>query len=396
MDIKNNNELWHFSLVRPHAPKRLSLFTLELTQQCNFRCKYCCFSGNYKDRRKHNSLTMSYATMHQTLKFILDNRCPDRLTIVTFYGGEALLALDKIKWMISKLRTELGADVGFSISSNGYVLTPKVTDWLCTIDDCMIYITIDGFEELHDANRRTVSDKPTYKTILNNLKYFKARYPYEYESRVNFLVTLKQWNQLPLVSDKWKNNNFFKGKLPKHLSFILPKNIDEMANIVSPLEERRDVLETAFNRYKEGEDSLLTHQFIEWTDNIYRGLQCIQDCSEITIKTCIEDMYRTFINARGDIYVCERFCSEYNIGNVNKEGLDEGKLIELEETYIKRRNKICVNCNAAPLCRMCMLILNYNDEELNALCKTERLMVELIKEYAWKRRMYDRKKMLVE
>ena len=391
-DIQKMN--WHFSSVYPHASKKLSLFTIELTQQCNFRCSYCCFSGKYRDRREHGERSMSMHTMQEAVRFILDNRYPDRLTIVTFYGGEALLALKKIKWMIQTLRSVLGCNVGFSISSNGYALTPSTINWLCTIDDCEVYITIDGYEELHDMNRRTVSGKPTYNSILSNLKYFKNRYPEEYQQRVNFLVTLKSWKQLPDVSDRWRNNSFCGDKIPKHLSFILPVNIEEMKNPVSSINERREVLNIAFERYKQGEYSLLTQQFIEWTDNIYRGMQCERAGYEIMTITCLEDMYRTFISAEGDIYICERFCSEYKIGSVNNNGIDANMLQHIEDMFIERRNKLCTRCSVAQLCTLCMTSLNYSDEELSAICDIEHETIELIKEFSWKKRMFEREKQL--
>lgn len=387
--------MWSFSAIHPHSKRRLSLFTLELTQQCNFRCSYCCFSGKYHDRRVHNARQMTLETMEQTLRFIVDSHCKDRLTIVTFYGGEALLALDKIKWMISHLRLALGSNVGFSISTNGYALSKDVVDWLCTVDDCEVYITIDGYRELHNSNRRTAGGQPTFDRIMSNLRYFRDKYPVEYNKRVHFLVTLQRWRQLPEVSDKWMNNSFLRDKIPVHMSFILPKNIQEMRNSVSPMKERLEVLELALERYQKGEDSLLTRQFKEWTDGPLRNMSHWQNGTEITVATCLEDMYRTFISAEGDVYVCERFCSNFTIGHVSyKQVLDERKIDELEQHFIDRRNRLCTHCTAAKSCTMCMTSLNYSDEELSALCVTEREMCAAIKEYSWRRRMYDRKKEL--
>lgn len=392
---KGNDPLWHFSSVFPHSQRRLSLFTVELTQQCNFRCNYCCFSGLYNDRRVHNSLVMSVQTMQDLIDYILDNRDPSRLTIVTFYGGETLLALENIKWMISVLRNKLGSDIGFSISSNGYLLTRLTVDWLCSVADCDLYITIDGYEKLHDLNRRTISNKPTYRRILSNLEYFKMSYPEEYQKRVNFLVTLSKWEQLPDVSDRWNADVFFKDKIPKHLSFILPKSKEEMEYPISSITARKSVLENAFERYKQGEKSLLTQLFIEWTDVIYRGMQNIQEGKEIKTITCLEDMYRTFVSAEGDIYICERFCSEHSIGNLSTGGIDFNKLKKLEDNFISRRNRLCNNCPDAQLCSLCMTSLNYNDDELLMLCKTERQMIQLLKDFAWRRRNFDREKQLI-
>lgn len=329
--------------------------------------------------------------MQDTLRFILANRCLERPTTVTFYGGEALLARDRMEWMMTALRKEAGDDVRFSISSNGYALTPDVVDWICSIDNCEVYVTIDGYEELHDRNRRTVAGLPTYKTILQNLEYFKATYPEEYQQRVGFLVTLNKWNELPEVSDRWLGDVFLHDKLPKHLSFILPRSLQEMRSPVSPIGERARVLGLAFDRYMKGEKSLLTQQFVEWTDNIHQGMQVLHEDDELVAVTCLEDMYRVFVNAEGRVFLCERFCSEHSVGNVASGIVDEASLREMEERFIRLRNRHCTTCSAAALCTKCMTVLNYSDEELSALCDMERQMCALMKQYAWKRRMFDKK-----
>ena len=72
---------------------------------------------------------------------------------------------------------------------------------------------------------------------------------------------------------------------------------------------------------------------MEWTDNIHRGMQYVQEGNDISVVTCLEDMYRTFISAEGDIYICERFCSEYKIGSVDSGGIDEAQLQNLENSF---------------------------------------------------------------
>lgn len=383
-----------FVSVQPHAPKRLSLFTIELTQQCNFRCSYCCFSGEYRERRVHNPMQMSEATMRDTVNFILEYRCKERLTIVTFYGGEALLAIDKIKWVISELRSHLGDNVGFSISSNGYLLSPKVVDWICSVPNCHIYVTIDGYKELHDSNRRTIDNKPTYKKIVANLNYFKEKYPEEYAERVFFLVTLKRWIDLIEVSEHWNRLPFFNDKIPTHLSFILPKNVEEMSSPISPIEEREKVLQVAFDRYKSGEQSLLVKQFTEWTENVARAKKVVRKNEDMVLYTCVEDMYRLFVSATGDLFICERFCSNDNAVGSVCDGLDDARVAALENEFVAMKNKRCLHCSNIETCTFCFTALNYIDNEMDALCETERRMGKLMNDFYWKRRMWDREQQL--
>ena len=44
--------------IEYYVKSHLSALTLQVTQQCNFRCEYCIYSGNYMDR-KHSSLIMT-------------------------------------------------------------------------------------------------------------------------------------------------------------------------------------------------------------------------------------------------------------------------------------------------------------------------------------------------
>lgn len=256
--------------------------------------------------------------MRDTIRFILANRCADRLTIITFYGGESLLALGKIKWMMKELRAVLGIGVGFSISTNGYALTPKVIDWLVSVSDCHVYITIDGYRDLHDQNRRTAGGLPTYDKILANLRYFKTAYPEEYQARV----------------------------------------------------------------------------FDELTASMLRNMLTAQSGKDVVVTTCLEDMYRTFVSAEGDVYICERFGSGHAVGSVADGKLDRARVERMEADFINRRNQRCSHCSAAVSCRICMTAANYTDMELDALCTTERMMIDLLKEFAWQRRMFDRRKQL--
>ena len=164
-----------------------------------------------------------------------------------------------------------------------------------------------------------------------------------------------------------------------------------MKHPTATLQEKEEVLELAYKGYTRGEKNLLVSTFIEWTNEISQGLQNIAKDDEIVTNTCLEDMYKTFITAEGDIYLCERINSKFPIGNVRAGVIDDERLKELENTFLSQKNRMCSECDAATYCTRCMLNLNYNDEELFSICENERLTMALIKEYAWKRRMFDRK-----
>ena len=69
---------------------------LQVTQQCNLRCKYCAYSGNYYNRT-HSSERMSFDTARKAIDFYLDRSDKMDDLSLSFYGGEPLLEFALIK-----------------------------------------------------------------------------------------------------------------------------------------------------------------------------------------------------------------------------------------------------------------------------------------------------------
>ncbi len=379
-----------FKAVTPHGKPQLSLFVVELTEQCNFRCKYCCFSGEYHERREHSEKYMNSTTAERVVEFINANYYPGRPVRVTFYGGESLLAFGVMKSMAEKLTAVHGDNITFGISTNGYLLTADVVDWICDQSHCDVFVSLDGDRETHNRNRITRTGIATYDRILGNLRNFHKRYPQDYLKRVEFLVTLSEYTDLVRVSDYWKGDDFLRLKQPSHVSFLLPRDKEEMELSDKKYASFKTLLATAFQRYCAGEESLLVNKFTEWTGQIDASAT-----DEITVTTCVEKLYRTFITVSGDLYLCERFNRDFQIGSIYDTLMfDPTKAEELESHFISRRNKRCSNCHVAEWCSMCMTSLNYSDEEMDILCSKERKIIELIKDFSWKRRRFNREKEL--
>ena len=69
---------------------------LQVTQQCNLRCKYCAYSGNYYNR-SHTSERMDFETAQKAIDFYLARSDKADQLAVSFYGGEPLLEFELIK-----------------------------------------------------------------------------------------------------------------------------------------------------------------------------------------------------------------------------------------------------------------------------------------------------------
>ena len=369
----------HFSSPKTLGTDKITMFTIEMTQQCNLRCSYCCYSGIYKDRRIHNNKNISHETLDNIIKFIEkhhDNSA-EEITIC-FYGGEALLARKEIEYIITRITDILDKKVLYSLSTNGLALTEEVIDWVCSYPKFVVNVTIDGDKIMHDKHRKTILGKGSYDRIIKNLELFKTKYPNDFNNRIRFLATVYSWKDVLELDRVWDKQHVISGIYPVHISHIIP-DFSDKSRIYDTWEDKNTFYQKAFKAYKEGKKGILSNSFKKLTDIVarrrYHNLM-----NELRIDTCYQSLFSCFINADGNLYACEKFCGEFSIGNV-KDGIRQGKAYEQLELFTTRKNFHCSRCWAQRFCRLCMTSLNYKDEEIELMCNMERDTIDLALRY---------------
>lgn len=369
-----------YQLSEKYSLDRISTFTIEVTQSCNLRCKYCCYSGSYDNRRSHQSIELSDVDVQRCIEFIgkyMDTKSP--YITVCFYGGEALLAKQKIEHIIALLQMRYsGISFVFSISTNGLLLNESVINWICSIPNLEAVITIDGDRVMHDKNRITSSGQGSFDIIMKNLQFFKNKYPELYLKKVHFISTVKSISDVLLLNSFWMNNELLKNSRPKHVSSIIPNfsQGDKISLDAAPFEL---FFQTAFDAFINNEENILTdelHRFISIVK--YRAYY------DLPLKqrfiTCLHEPYSCFITATGELYICERMCQEHFIGSLST-GIIRGRCEELNKAFADRKNKYCSRCWAKRLCRICATNLNNNEEHFIQYCDSERIQLKLALQY---------------
>lgn len=353
----------------------ITMFTVELTQQCNLRCDYCCYSGAYRDRRAHNPQRMSWTTLQMVVDFIVKQSKENQETItVCFYGGEALLAQEQIDWTVKALRKHLGERVHFALSTNGVLLTRRIIEWICGIPNFDVNVSLDGDRLQHDNHRKKIDGKGSFDVIYNNLRSFKSIFPEEYERRVRFLTTVRSCDEIRKQSLFWEQDCTIDHKRPVHISYVIP-NFDN-ANRVYDSKERKTVFyEEALCHLMEGKTDVMTDTLHKLTRIVEeRKFYPLPD--QLTINTCLQEMYSCYINVYGQLYACEKFCDSLWIGSLEK-GFDTDRMKDLLNAFVNRKNRLCTSCWASRLCRICLSCLNYDEGEMPYLCNMERDSIEL-------------------
>ncbi len=149
-------------LSAQYDPTVLNLVIVPTTM-CNFGCPYCF-------EPKNNPATMTDEVISDLIQFIASRERVKELNI-TWYGGEPLLAFERIK----KIRKELQQDGLPDIKSeglitNGYLLTKEVCEYFKSTPLTNIQVTFDGNETSHNKTRCLKgSGEPTFHKIYENL-----------------------------------------------------------------------------------------------------------------------------------------------------------------------------------------------------------------------------------
>ena len=349
---------------------KISMFTIETTQQCNLRCKYCIYSGEYANRRKHNEHFFPNDAIPMLINFIASHADKSAPVItVCFYGGESLLQKETIKQIIRDCEL-LEYSFEYTISTNGVLLSEETIDWLCSVPNLKITITIDGNKLIHDANRVFPSGKGSFDILITNLKRFKDKYPHEYNRRVQFLSTVDSISRLYELSMFWESNPILASHRPVHISPIIPNfTKGEVPDSASLLKKQLDIYDKALALYLEGEDNILTDE-LKRLIGIIEHRVFFELPKQQRLITCCHNPYSCFITSMGQIYICEKFNEDYSVGDISF-GFDKSKLNRINSIFTERKNSHCSKCWAKRLCRICATNVNHSLSEFEFFCDRE-------------------------
>ena len=134
------------------------------TEKCNFRCTYC-----YEDFE----LGKMSETTQRALELFIDARVPSLKALkFAWFGGEPLVAKDVVLRLSKYAKQkcdEHGVAFSGGLTTNAYVLDAALAQELIDLNQDFFQITLDGWQEAHDALRKRADGRGTFDTIWQNL-----------------------------------------------------------------------------------------------------------------------------------------------------------------------------------------------------------------------------------
>lgn len=316
--------------------------TLEINQICNFCCEYC-----YLGTLSKKEMGFKIATNALEIAFLNAKRHPDHRVWVDFVGGETLLSFNFIERLCQWIDKEVERnhfEVTYSITTNGSIINPEILNWLIR-RKVQVKISIDGWKDVHDQNRKDNSGEGTFDLVYKNLPLF-----YEYQNRTGIrmqathVVTKNNYDKIFLVV-QYLVEKLRMEIVDSAIDLSANWNKNELDFIVN---EWRKVIKYIKHRYSIG-SSFIWGPLIDM-------YQYEENC-----KSCGVGLIRIYVRTDGSIYGCAANLNESGyLGNV-KYGLLTKKLQECRKNLFT--SDTCVKCSINERCLTRLCIMNYEQNE---------------------------------
>jgi uncharacterized protein len=362
------------------AHNRISSVTLQLTQQCNLRCSYCSYSGNYHNTRVHSSERMSFEIARKAIDMMLANSRECGSLHLGFYGGEPLLEFDLLKKCVEYITSHVnGKKLTFGISTNGTLLNNEIVTFFRE-HNFTLSISLDGSKEEHDVNRKFANGQGSFNMIFDNISSIKQWYP-DYMDNVHILTTINPKMDLGCVLEYFKTDEIFSD------TYIIMGTVNTMGLISEYSIEEKYTLTRRYEFFKflmmltgKLDKKYVSSLFMRELGNYKSISQDLHRHIPLSEKThhggpCMPGIQRLFVSADGKLFPCEKVSetSEYCcIGHVNT-GFDTQKMqCILNIGHVTEKE--CKSCWNLRRCSICVAqIDNDNQHKNEAIDKESKL-----------------------
>jgi sulfatase maturation enzyme AslB (radical SAM superfamily) len=130
---------------------------VEITRNCNLNCKYC-----YVNKNKQ----ISYSRNLEGILRTIENN--NNIVDVTLLGGEPLIKIDDIVKILDKaLEINKNRRLKIHLLTNGTIYYNRLKFYKEVLGT--VQISVDGYRDVHDRNRKFIGGAPSYDTIIENI-----------------------------------------------------------------------------------------------------------------------------------------------------------------------------------------------------------------------------------
>jgi len=340
-----------------YLERKIDMLLLQLTQDCNLRCRYCSYTdATNTKQRKHSSKRMTFALAKKGIDFLLDHSIDKESINVGFYGGEPLLEFELLKQVVAYAE-EIAFDkkLSFSITTNGTLITEEIMEFFIR-HDVRLAISLDGPQEVHDSNRRFADDDTgSFMKVIKTLEWISEKYP-DYTKNMLLSMVIDPKFSFDYLDSLFEDYPYLRKML------IMPSIIEDGDSMVKNIYSDEFIMERRyqfflaflnhFNRLDDTMVSTLIKQDFEREKYLYDNFECAECLPDQTAPggPCVPGKLRLFMDVDGNFLPCERVNEISEIMRIGK--IDEGFYLDKVDAVLN------VGAVTAEECKACWAFTN--------------------------------------
>lgn len=310
----------------------LKSFCLNISHDCNLRCRYCfAGTGAFGGAR----LNMPLEVAKGAIDYVLAHSGKRKFLEVDFFGGEPMMNWDVVQQTVEYARSReaaAGKTIRFTITTNALDLPEEKTKWLLE-HDVSVVLSHDGRKEIHDGMRVKPGGKPSHDEITANISRHIAADPSQnyyvrgtYSARnLDFTKDIQHWLDLgwrrlsmePVV-DKDAPWRLTEEHLPR-----IRQEYETLAQLYEAQQQKGDAMD-----------------FFHFNVDVEHG-----PCLPKRLTGCGAGYEYMVVTPEGDLYPCHQFVGRegYRLGSIS-EGVTNQDLVEqFRNTHVYSK-KPCSTC----------------------------------------------------
>lgn len=311
---------------------------------CNLRCRYCFYTDemNYQTCAQRGFMTPETleAVVRRTLEFAQGS------ATFAFQGGEPTLVGLEFYRLLVRLVAQYntrGLAISYALQTNGLLLDETWAAFLAQ-HRFLVGLSLDGPQELHDANRLDAQGKGTHARVLQTVRLLRQ---YEVEFNILTVVTSAVARSGRKVLNFLDKNGF---AYRQFIPCLPPLDGENTPWALTP-QRYADFLKLSFDDWY---NKLLSGQpvsdrtFENWIQLLAGG--CPESCGVSGICS-----HQFVLEADASVYPCDFYVlEEWKLGNLATDSFEQLEQKRQELGFVQASRAVHATCRACrwyPLCR---------------------------------------------
>lgn len=372
-------------LQKQTGQQALNQLILEITEDCNLRCKYCIYQETSKNFRTFHNVYMTWDVAKKAIDYALSHA--DHILFIGFYGGEPLLNFNLMRKCIDyvELHKE-NKTIYYSMTSNLTLMSKEIATYLSMLPKLTILCSIDGPEEIHNQYRVTLACDGSFKNTMKGFIHIRDALG----GRAADVLSVNSVVCPPYKTEKFEQlKHFFDDRtifpigMKFRCSYVNSDSLKDQnlfQNITS-LEGfyRLDMYQTdpikswAIQGITENDPSLYIRS-IEYTslEKIQNRFLQTKPSHYISRNGCCNvGVDWLYVTVKGNLKICEKIGSSPSLGSVFT-GLNAVTINQQYKTAYDLGLTSCNDCWAVHLCNICYACCynenGYDHEKKTQMC----------------------------